>query len=232
MLVLPRSSDFGESMAWRIVRGAVENVAPASQERLFLTFPMKKDPALLRAAWDCALEAIGERLHRGLDVAFATEGDPSLYSTFGYLQRRSPEAWPGIEIEVVPGVSSLAAVPAVTGIPLADGQERIAIIPGNYGVGELETLLQTFDTVVLMKIGSEMPAVVEAIGRAGLLDRAVYVSKATMPEQRVLRDLSGAHGASGDCFSMIVVARKERAGVLVGDAPAGQSLGLGAGVSG
>ncbi len=217
VLALPRSSDYGTSKAWEILKPTLGEVL--GQERLFLTFPMSKNPERLRPAWDKAFAAIGERLEKGLDVAFATEGDPSLYSTFIYLEEEAPRRWPGLRIEVVPGVSSITAVPAVTGIPLADGQERIAIIPGTYGLEDLGELLQKFDTTVLMKIGPEMPRIVEAIERAGLLDRAVYVSKATMSEQRMVRDLRAVRTERGDCFAMVVVSRKERSGILAGTVP-------------
>lgn len=216
VLALPRSSDWGASVAWQIVKPALGEVP--GQERLFLTFPMSKDPARLRPAWDKAFAAIGSCLVRGLDVAFATEGDPSLFSTFGYLAEEAPQRWPGIEVEVVPGVSSITAVPAVTGIPLADGQERIAIVPATYGTTDLDALLAQFDTIVLMKLGGEMPRIIDALSRANLLDRAVYVAKATMAEQRIVRDLRTVGPERGDCFAMVVVARKERSGVLRGRA--------------
>src|ERR1700749_3332574 len=82
VLALPRSNDWGESMAWKIVAPHFEGVEP---ERLFLTFPMNKDPERLRPALERALDAIGERLLAGRSVAFVTEGDPSLYSTFVYV---------------------------------------------------------------------------------------------------------------------------------------------------
>jgi precorrin-2/cobalt-factor-2 C20-methyltransferase len=222
VLALPRSSDYGASMAWRIIEPVVGKIP--GQERLFLTFPMSKDPVRLRAAWDLAFSRIGERLERGLSVAFATEGDPSLYSTFEYLQREAPLRWPGIRVEVVPGVSSLAAVPAVTGVPLADGLERIAIIPANYGVDDLVATLNAFDTTILMKIGSEMPKVVQALERTGLTEKAVYVAKATMREQRIVRDIRQVQGERGDCFAMVVVTRKERSGALAGDVSAASVL--------
>ena len=217
VLALPRSSDHGASMAWRIVQPALGEVA--GQERLFLTFPMSKDPARLLPAWDRAFAAIGERLERGLDVAFATEGDPSLFSTFIYLADEAPRRWPGITVEIVPGVSSITAVPSVTGVPLADGQERIAIIPATYGLADLSDLLRAFDTVVLMKIGPEMPRIIAALEDHGLLDRAVYVAKATMAEQRVVRDLRALPPGREDCFAMVIVSRKERNGVLAGAVP-------------
>jgi precorrin-2/cobalt-factor-2 C20-methyltransferase len=217
VLVLPRSNDFGESVAWSIVRGHVE--ARDDQERLPLTFPMSNDPARVRPYWDRAFAAIGERVGVGKSVAFVTEGDPSLYSTFVYLAREAPRRWPGVRVEVVPGVTSVTAVPAVAGLALADGQERVAIVPAAYGLDDVDDLLTKFDTVVFMKIGPEMPRLVAALERHGLLDRAVYVAKATMAAQRVVRDLRQVETERGDCFAMVVVARRERSGVLLGDAP-------------
>jgi precorrin-2/cobalt-factor-2 C20-methyltransferase len=218
VLALPRGSDFGASKAWEIVEPTLGRVA--GQERLRLTFPMSKDPARLRPAWERAFAAIGARLERGLDVAFVTEGDPSLYSTFIYLHDEAPRRWPSVRVEVVPAVSSVLAVPAVAGIPLADGQERIAIIPATYGVDDLGEILRRFDTVVIMKIGPEMPRIIDALEEEGLTDRAVYVSRATMREQRIVRDLDAVRSERGDCFAMVVVARKERSGVLAGRVPA------------
>jgi precorrin-2/cobalt-factor-2 C20-methyltransferase len=223
VLALPRAHDYGASVAWAIVEPLLGRIE--GQERLFLTFPMSKEPARLRAAWDLACARIGERLQRGLSVAFATEGDPSLYSSFTYLRREAPRRWPGLRIEVVPGVSSLAAVPACTGVPLADGQERIAVIPANYGVEDLAAVLESFDTTVIMKIGREMPRVVAALERTGLTERAVYVARATMEGERIETDVRRVEATSGDCFAMVVVARKERNGVLAGEVPAA-ALGM------
>ncbi len=217
VLALPRSSDHGASMAWQIVRPTLGLIA--GQERLFLTFPMSKDPDRLRPAWDRAFTAIGAHLEAGRDVVFATEGDPSLFSSFIYLAQEAPRRWPGIRVEIVPGVTSITAVPAVTGIPLADGQERIAIVPSTYGLADLADLLVRFDTVVLMKLGGELPHIIATLERAGLLDRAVYVSRATMPDQRIERDLRAVTAARGDCFAMVVVSRKEHSGLLAGTVP-------------
>jgi precorrin-2/cobalt-factor-2 C20-methyltransferase len=199
-------------VAWSIIAPALGD-APA--EKLFLTFPMQKDPERVGPAVASALDAIGERLKAGKTVAFATEGDPSLYSTFVYVAEEARRRWPEITIEVVPAVSSPLAVAAVAGVPLADGQERIAIVPANYGVDDLDTVLAMFDTVVLMKIGPEMPRIIAALERAHLIDRAVYVAKATMQGQRIVRDLRSVSDERGDCFAMVVVAKKERNGVLV-----------------
>jgi precorrin-2/cobalt-factor-2 C20-methyltransferase len=217
VLALPRGSDYGASKAWEIVKPTLGEVG--GQKRLFLTFPMSKEPERLKPAWARAFAQIGEHLVSGRDVAFVTEGDPSLYSTFIYLQEEARSRWPEVRIEVIPGVSSITAVPAVTGIPLADGQERIAILPGSYGLQDLVEVLRRFDTVVLMKIGPELPRIIEGLEQEGLLDRAVYVSRATMREQRIVRDLREVGPERGDCFAMVVVSRKERSGLLAGTVP-------------
>jgi precorrin-2/cobalt-factor-2 C20-methyltransferase len=215
VLAIPRRSEYAPSVAWTIAKPSVGEVP--GQERLFLTFPMTKDPTRLRPAWDIAFAQIGQRLSQGLSVAFLTEGDPFVYSTFIYLMREAPQRWPGIQIEVVPGVSSITAVPAVTGIPLADGQERVAILPATYGVDDLAQILRTFDTTVLMKVSSVMPNVVEALEREGLVDKAVYVSKATTTDQTIVRDVRTIRNDRCDYFSAVVVSRKDRSGVLVGE---------------
>jgi precorrin-2/cobalt-factor-2 C20-methyltransferase len=215
VLALPRSSDFGESTAWSIVK---EHLEPgAQQEKLFLTFPMSNDPSRVRPSWDRALAEIGARIAAGKSVAFVTEGDPTLYSTFVYLQREAPRRWPGVCVEVVPGVTSVTGVAAVAGIALADGRQRIAIVPAAYGVEDADELFRRFDTVVFMKMGPQVGRVVEAIERNGLLDRAVYVARATMRAERIVRDVREVAGERGDCFAMMVVAQKQRSGAVFGE---------------
>jgi precorrin-2/cobalt-factor-2 C20-methyltransferase len=214
VIAIPRRSEYSPSLAWEIARPNLGEVP--GQERLFLTFPMTKDPERLRPAWDDAFSQIGQRLDRGLSVAFITEGDPLVYSTFIYLLGEASRRWPGVSVEIVPAVSSITAVPAVTRTPLADGQERIAILPATYGVDDLADVLRQFDTVILMKVGSVMPTVVEALEREGLVDRAFYVSKATTGNERVVHDLRSLRNDRCDYFSMVVVAKKDRNGILAG----------------
>lgn len=156
----------------------------------------------------------------GRSVAFLTEGDPSVFSTFGYVKQEALRRWAGLKVEVVPGVTSITSVAMVGGVPLADGHERIAIIPATYGVDDLVDLLSRFDTVVLMKLGGELPTIVEALERTGLVDRAFFVSKATMAEQRVERDVRKLRDEHGGCFAMMIVKRSDGSGLLVGQAPA------------
>jgi precorrin-2/cobalt-factor-2 C20-methyltransferase len=214
VLALPRSSDFGASVAAEIIAPIVK--PRDSQVRLALTFPMSKDPDKVRVHVERAVSRIGEHLSAGRSVAFVTEGDPSVFSTFGYVREETLRRYPGVEVEVVPGVSSITAVAAIGGVPLADGQERVAVVPATYGVDDLVRLLSEFDTVVLMKLGEQMPVILRALEATGLTPNAFYVSKATMPEQRLITDIRALGSDAGGCFSMLIVKRRERSGVLLG----------------
>ena len=217
VLALPRSSDYGASVAWQIIAPIVGE--RAAQERLCFTFPMSKEPARVRPHVEAAVTTIGERLLAGRSVAFVTEGDPSLFSTFGYVRTEALRRWPALRVEVVPGVTSISAVAMVGGVPLADGHERIAIVPATYGVSDLVDLLERFDTVVLMKLGGEMPIILAALEKTGLTDCAFFVSKATTTEQRYEPDVRRIGDERGGCFSMVIVKRRDCSGVLMGHAP-------------
>ncbi|MEI8631056.1 SAM-dependent methyltransferase [Vibrio sp. PP-XX7] len=84
---------------------------------------------------------------------FVTEGDPSVFSTWAYLQEELAEIAPYVVPVIVPGITSVTAVPAATKIPLADGQERFCVVPATYGIGCLERLVKEFDTIMLIKAG-------------------------------------------------------------------------------
>lgn len=220
--VAPRASDYATSTAWTI---AAPHLEGCRGETVFATFPMSTDPDRVRPAVGKALGAIAPAIEAGKTVAFLTEGDPSVFSTFTYLRTLASRRWPDLPIEVVPAVSSLTAVPAAAGIALADGQERVAIVPAAYGTGDLGDILDRFDTTLIMKIGPAMDEVVDLVEERGLLDRAVYVSRATMSGERLERDLRTLRGQRGDCFAMAMVARKERSGLLLGEAPGPPPIG-------
>jgi precorrin-2/cobalt-factor-2 C20-methyltransferase len=212
VIAIPRANRFVKSVAWRIAEPNVPK--RETQELLMLEFPMTKDAAVLAPAWDVAFIEIGRRLEQGKSVAFITEGDPLFYSTFTYLKNQAPKRWPGITIEIVPAVSSFTAVPSVIQTTIADGQERVAVVPASYGLEELPAILKLFDTVLLMKVSSVMPRLVAALEAEGLLDRAVYVSKATMEQQLIVTDLPSIQNDKCDYFSMVMVKKNDRSGIL------------------
>ena len=87
-----------------------------------LEFPMTTDPEELQAAWETAAAEVAPKA-RDADAAFVTLGDPCIYSTFGHLRRTLREQHPSVDIEVVPGVSSVTAFASVLGVDIDAGAE-------------------------------------------------------------------------------------------------------------
>ena len=202
---VPKGREEGSSLALSIIEKAVSLEGKEVVEALF---PMRRssDAAAgeLEAAWDATAAAILERLDAGADVAFVTIGDPSFYSTFFYLYDRLLRAQPGLRIEIVPGVTSISACASLARLALGLGDGRIAVLPASR-IADLRGILAAFDTVVLMKAGSAIGEIAAALAEAGLLGKAVCVSRAGLEGERLWTDITAVGPSDLDYFSMVIV---------------------------
>ena len=148
-------------------------------------------------------------LEQGKEVAFITLGDPLLYSTYNYLLQALREKHPDLEVETVPGVSSISAAAALAGLPLAQGEERLAILPAPPDGEGLREVLARFDTVVVMKVGDRLPALRRALEELGLAGKAVLVSRAGLEGERVVRGLQSLKDDSVGYLSVVIIRRSE-----------------------
>lgn len=138
------------------------------------------------SAWEAAADAVAEQLReRGGTVAFATIGDPNVYSTFTYLADAVRERVPDVEVETVPGITAMQDLAARSGTVLCEGTESLALLPLTAGVAAFEEALTHFDSVVAYKGGRHMPAVLDVLRRSGRLDGAVYGAALGLPDQQV-----------------------------------------------
>ncbi|MGF1729308.1 precorrin-2 C(20)-methyltransferase [Photobacterium kasasachensis] len=204
----------GDSFAWQIVTGAIDDDELAA-ERCFLHFPMTRDASVNVPAWRHAALQIADHVKAGKKVVFVTEGDPSVFSTWAYVQEELSEIMPLLEPEIVPGITSITAIPSQTKIPLADGQERFCVVPATYGMGCLPRLMVEFDTIMLIKAGRVIPELTAMLEDMGLLDCATYVSHATMDKQEIYHDLREVP-AEHRYFSMVQLSIRSRRGILRG----------------
>ncbi len=197
----------------RAERIVAPHVAPERIRRL--TFAMRDDDA--RAGnWDRAGKAIEAVVSGGGTAAFATIGDPNLYSTFTYVAHTVRELVPGIRISTVPGITALQELASRSGTVLAEGDERLALVPWPAGPDELRAALEQFDTVVVYKGGRHLPAVLDVVRDAGRLDAAVYGEQLGLVDEQVGAADSRA-GNAPYMSTLIVPARREgiRGGKLV-----------------
>ena len=81
-----------------------------------------------RQSWMASAKAAEQAFADGATtVAFATVGDPSVYSTFSYLAAHVREAVGGLTVSVVPGITAMQALAAVSLTPLVEGTESLTL---------------------------------------------------------------------------------------------------------
>ncbi len=173
---------------------------------------------------ECAA-VLAAHLDAGRDVAVLCEGDPFLYGSYMYLHDRLASRY---RSEVIPGVTSFSAAAAAAGTPLVRRDDVLTILPGTLPAEVLAARLRAGEAAVVMKLGRTFPRVREAAQRGGVLERGIYVERASTDQERVapLAQVTG----EVPYMSLVLVpaqavarARNGRAGRLsvVGLGPAG-----------
>lgn len=162
--------------------------------RVVFALNERTDRARREAAWDAAGERVAGLLREYGHVAFATIGDPNVYSTFTYLAHTVAELVPGLVVETVPGITAMQDLAARSGAVLTEGTEPLTLVPVTAGTGVLKDALGGPGTVVAYKFGRQAAEVVEALRDSGRLDGAVWGSALGLPEESVrpAAELDGA----------------------------------------
>ena len=99
IICTPQSDTSRDSFALSIARQFIDT---ERQELLHFGFPTDDAEAASRV-WETAAETLAGRLKEGQDVAFITEGDPMLFSTFSYVLESIRANHPDIAVEIIPG---------------------------------------------------------------------------------------------------------------------------------
>jgi precorrin-2/cobalt-factor-2 C20-methyltransferase len=180
---------------------AADLIAPDCRE-IVMDVPMSVERAPGQAAYDAGATQIAEALDTGQDVVCLCEGDPFFYGSFMYLFARLSDRY---RVEVVPGVTSVTACAARAGKPLVARNERLTVLPGPLPEDELRARIAGAESVVIMKVGRHLAKIRAVIADLGLTDTAVYVERATLPDEVVL-PLADAP-ATAPYFSMILLTK-------------------------
>ena len=174
------------AISYKIASGIVKDMD--QKECLGLSSPMTKDSNVLNENYQNVSKEIMKKLDEGKDVAYLTLGDPTIYSTYIYIQRIIKES--GYEAEIINGVPSFCAVAAKLGDSLADRSEQLHIIPSSY---DIEEALELPGNKILMKAASKLADVkrilqelnmeAQMIENCGMEDEKIYHSVEEMPEK-------------------------------------------------
>lgn len=185
----------GDGMARSIAAGHV----PEGRVEIPIRLSFRPERDDTDAVYDAAAAAIAEHLAAGRDVGVLCEGDPLFFGSFIYVLTRLQGRF---AVQVVPGVSSPMAAAAMAVRPLSLLDDAVAIIPATRSDDLIRAMLEPAEAAVIMKVGRHLPRLKALLSSMGLLNSAVVVERATLPDQRVL-PLAEAETLS--YFSVILV---------------------------
>jgi len=187
-------------------RSIIDNLVKKSEGKIVgLVLPMLRDKKRLQEYWHKAADTIWQYLEKGEDSAFVNIGDPLLYGTFIHIWETLKQSHPEIEVEVIPGISSINAAAARAIVPLASNDERIAIISGNHEAQVIRDTLENFDTVVFLKVNTVFDKLLGILEELNLMGKSVYVRRCTTQDEEIIRDISQLKGEKVDYFSLLIV---------------------------
>jgi precorrin-2/cobalt-factor-2 C20-methyltransferase len=161
------------------------------------------DAAGRAGRWDAAGTAIAQVVRDGGTAAFATLGDPAVYSTFAYVAETVRALVPGVTVRTVPGITAMQDLAARTGALLAEGADGLALVPWTAGPDRVRAALEAFETVVIYKGGRELPRVLEVVRAAGRAEEAAVGTHLGLDGER-LADAASA-GGPAPYFSTVLV---------------------------
>lgn len=203
-LYTPEPKKKGKSLALSIVSPYLPEALEIKQRH----FPMVNDLSEKENAWDEIAEEILKDVTSGKNVGFVTLGDPMVYSTYSYLLDRLSDH---IETETIPGISSFCSISNDLQIPLVMDDETYSVVPATASEDVIQTALQTFSTIIIMKVSVELPKIKRLLEENGLLDFTVLISNASMENQITqigLKDLNETEKIS--YFSTMIVYKNRK----------------------
>ena len=197
VIAAPQTAD-GVMVALDIVRGAVDLTGKTV---IPVRFSMTRDAERRAAEHASLVRELVAHLDAVRDVALLNLGDPSIYATF---QRIAPDVRArGFEARAIPGVPSFCAAAALLDVDLTPRMDApLHIVPA--GWSDLSGALALEGTKVVMKAGSDLPALKEELRQAGCYEKAMLVRNCGLPGESAALSLDDAPD-EGSYFATMVV---------------------------
>ena len=174
----------------------------ADAREIVIEIPITTERGPAQAGYDAGAARIADALDTGTDVVVLCEGDPFFYGSFMYLHARLSARY---DVEVIPGITSVAAASAALHLPLTARNEVLSILPAPLDSETLRIRMEMADSFSIMKLGRHISRIRTLLDNLGLGDNARYIERATLPEQRIL-PLDDAPDPA-PYFSMILVTK-------------------------
>jgi len=210
IIMCPASNENRPSIALSVVSPIIDK--SLNQEIIKLIFPMTKDKDILEASWKKNAKIMAETVLKGKNVVYLTVGDPYLYSTWIYMHRDLKENYPSMDISVVPGIVSIFSFASKVGISVAEGAEKVAIIPSCYDLSSVKEIAKHSESMIFLKDGRYFDKVIEVLKESGFPDNSLFaIGQDLGTENEIIRTMTlgevNNESLTTKYFSILVVKR-------------------------
>jgi precorrin-2/cobalt-factor-2 C20-methyltransferase len=194
----------------------VEKFLTKKTEVRQLVFPMVKDYEKLREHWKTNAKEIADAVRNGKKAVYLTVGDPSLYSTWIYIHKEMCKNYRDIEIEIVPGITSIFSFSAEIKTPIGEGEEIIGIIPACYNLDRLKIAAECCDTLVFLKDGRYFNNVIDILMESSFPeDSDIFIAEDVSTDNETLQkrklvDVAKNKNENNDKYFSIMIAKKKK----------------------
>ena len=171
-----------------------------------LSFPMTKDEKEVETAWVHNAKQIAEQLKKGKNAVFLTLGDPTTYSTFGYILKKMECIMPQADIETIPGITSFHAASARLNKILVEGEESLLITSGAFG-GEQIRKNSGVENVAIVKAYKNIKDINSALKETGFNNKAVAVSKCGRENEQIIKNIHELETKKPDYWTLILASK-------------------------
>jgi precorrin-2/cobalt-factor-2 C20-methyltransferase len=166
---------------------------------------MSDDRTQAAATYATTFQSMLEDYENGLTIVFVSEGDSLFYSTFAYLLEHIQQHQ--LDVEIIAGVPSFILGAAQHQLPLAILNEKIAIIPRVKNSLELETALNDFDTIVLIKVRSVLKDITLFLTTADLT--IMYCERLGTSQQYITTNIEDIKNREIPYFSLLIIKKRK-----------------------
>jgi len=189
VIMCPASKEDRPSIALSVVDSLIDK--SKNQEIVKLIFPMTKDKDVLAETWKKNAKIMAEKTLSGKNVVYLTVGDPFLYSTWIYMHRDISENHPEIKISVIPGIVSMFTFASKVGVSIAEGAEKVSIIPSCYDLSSVKEIAKNSESMIFLKDGRYFDQVIQVLKEAGFPDNSIFaIGQDLGTEHEIIRKMT------------------------------------------
>lgn len=189
VIMCPASKEDRPSIALSVVDSLIDK--SKNQEIVKLIFPMTKDKDVLAKTWETNAKIMAEKVLSGKNVVYLTVGDPFLYSTWIYMYKDLSESHPEIKISVIPGIVSMFTFASKVGVSIAEGAEKVSIIPSCYDLSSVKEIAKNSESMIFLKDGRYFDQVIQILKDAGFPDDSIFaIGQDLGTENEIIRKMT------------------------------------------